>query len=209
MAHVDPKKILEKFDHLLDSSKKETEIQSFLEEYPFLLTSGYYPEGGIVISQLPLGADFKVDFAYVVILNGGDFLHLVEIERPDLEMFTSKNEFTQEFNHAVQQIHDWSQWCSENREHLTNVLLQLLNGNRSWFHPYPRLTLIAGRRNQLSNDRRKRRFAAKANALSREMNLSTYDDLMDSLGFTRYGDISKVDVDVRTHIYKNQRFEQK
>jgi hypothetical protein len=209
MAEIDPRNILERFGRLLDSSRKESDIQSFLEEYPFLLTSGYYPAGGVVISKLPLGADFRVDFAYLLILNGGDCLHLIEIERPDLEMFTAGDEFTQEFNHAVQQIHDWGQWCDENREYLTNVLAQLLDENRSWFHPYPRLTLVAGRRSQLSNDRRKRRFAAKANALNREMKLSTYDDLMDGLGFARYGDLSRVDVDVRTHIYKAQGFEPK
>ena len=209
MSLIDPKEVLETFGYLLDTSRKEAEIQSFLEEYPFLLTSGYFPAGGIVVSQLPLGADFRVDFAYLLVLNGGDFLHLIEIERPDLEMFTGKDEFTQEFNHAVQQIHDWGQWCGENREYLTNVLAQLLCGNRSWFHPYPHLTLVAGRRRQLSNDRRKRRFAAKANSLSREMKLSTYDDLMDGLGFARHGDLSRVDVSVRTHIYKGQRFEPK
>lgn len=209
MPLIDPKEVLYKFRCLLDKSRKETEIQSFLEEYPFLLTSGYFPAGGIVISQLPLGADFRVDFAYLLVLNGGDFLHLVEIERPDIEMFTRKDEFTQEFNHAVQQIHDWAQWCVENREYLTNVLAQLLDGNRSWFHPYPRLTLVAGRRSQLSNDKRKRRFAAKANSLSREMKLSTYDDFMDGMGFARYGDFSRVDVGVRTHVYKSQKFEPK
>ncbi|KAA3615839.1 MAG: DUF4263 domain-containing protein [Calditrichaeota bacterium] len=209
MGKINPKITLDDFSILLNKSKKETEIQSFLEKFPFLLTSGYYPESGAVISQLPLGADFRVDFAYLVVLNGGDFLHLVEIERPDLEMFTSKDEFSQEFNHAVQQIHDWAQWCSENREYLINVLQQLINGGRSRFRPYPRLTLIAGRRKQLSNDRRKRRYTAKSNALSRDMNLSTYDDLIDSLGFARYGDISRVNVNVKTHIYSSQGFKPK
>ena len=39
---------------------------------------------------------------------------LVEIERPDRHVFTLKGEFSQEFNHACQQVEQWQGYVSEN-----------------------------------------------------------------------------------------------
>ena len=190
----------DKFAALLESSDSEAEVQRFLEEHPWMLSGHDH-----LVTQLPLGAEFRVDFAYAWRGNGGDFLNLIEIERPDLEIFNSNDEFSQPFNHAVQQIVDWSGWCTQNRSYLTGVIKELLDPvskdiDFSVEYLVPGFTLIAGRRAQISNVVRKRRFVARANSVSRTMRIQTYDDFLDSV--RRNGGAPNV----RCIRYKGQKF---
>ena len=100
--------IIDKFCDLLDEADNERDIQLFLEQNPFLLTLGYRPEGNYVISQLPLGADYRADFAFVISLNSGTFVHLIEIESPTLNILTASGDFAAAYNHVCQQIRDWT-----------------------------------------------------------------------------------------------------
>src|SRR5215510_4908079 len=74
----------EKFKTLLDKSSNEAEIQHFLEQKPWLLCC--VPDTP-VLSQFPLGADYRCDFVFFSSSSFGDFIHLVEIESPGLQVF--------------------------------------------------------------------------------------------------------------------------
>lgn len=173
--------VVEKFRLLLDSAHNEADIQSFIEQHPWMLTSH-----GPVVAQLPLGSEFRVDFAFGVRANGGDFLNLIEIERPDMEIFNANDEFSQSFNHSIQQIIDWSEWCARNRPYVHGLIGPLFSPMAThtvFFSDFtvPRVKLIAGRREQISNERRKRRFVARAGSLERTLEIQTYDDFVDSI----------------------------
>lgn len=108
---TDYKQVIKDLEKLIDSNVKEREIQPFLEKYPWLLT-GTHPTYE-VISQFPLGSDFRCDFVYFFSWSSGNFIQMIEIESPQLEIFNTKDEFTQGFNHALQQLEDWSNWVDQ------------------------------------------------------------------------------------------------
>jgi hypothetical protein len=189
------------FRLLLDTSSSEADVQAFLEKHPWMLTV----HSRTVVTQLPLGSEYRVDFAYSRSANAGHFLSLIEIERPDMEVFNANDEFSQPFNHAVQQVIDWNEWCTRNPQYLADLAAPLFGSLDDGYkrYPgflYPRIELIAGRRSQLSNKRRKSRFVARANSLQRTMTILTYDDFLDSM------DIPSAIPDVVCVRYNNQRF---
>ena len=196
--------VIDRFRETLDSAANEHDVQVFLEQNPFLLTLGYRPQGGCVISQMPLGADFRADFAFVIGLNSGTFVHLVEIESPTLDMFTASGDFSAGYNHAFQQIQDWTQWCESNCDYLANTISDALGKRACWERLIPHFRLIAGRRRELQDRRRKERFVARANSLNRSIGLATYEDLIDSCSFAVYGCLEHVKTDVSCVAYRNQ-----
>lgn len=165
-----------KFKTLLRQSSSERPSQRFLEKHPKLLLFGVGgpAQDNIVISQFPLGPDFRADFAYLAIRTGRDVLTLVEIESPKLKIFGAKDEFSQAFNHALQQLEDWSRWCKDNRQTLLNMFASLKLSNPI----VPEFRLIAGRRHQVNNPRRKRRYSEKVSSLAHGFSFSTYDSMI-------------------------------
>lgn len=160
------------------------------------------PYGPIVVTQLPLGAEFRADFAYFERLNQGDMVYLIEIEQPDMAIFNANDEFSQAYNHAIQQITDWTEWCGCNRQYLIKLTATIFGSTRRYSSDYLVLktTLIAGNRNQISNERRKRRFVARASSLDRTMTLRTYYDFLDHIYITSHTP------DVRCLRYNNQTY---
>jgi hypothetical protein len=175
-------KLLSGLRTLIDAQAREAELQAFLEENPLLISALFYriPEGNVLVSQFPLGADYRADFAYVT--HGwteGTILHLVEIERPGLRLFTNADEFTAEANHAFQQLHDWASWCSVQRESLLHTLAPLLRERRFLFHFSVYCHLIAGRRSQTLTPRRQKRLTTRANLKRETFRLHTWDGFLE------------------------------
>src|SRR4051794_7200332 len=112
MAELFAPQIIDNLRNLIEVATTEAPIQEYLEKYPFLVSGSSRVKGKVVISQFPLGADFKADFAYVISNSGGTYLVLIEIERPDMRIFLDNDEFTQPYNHAFQQLQDWASWCT-------------------------------------------------------------------------------------------------
>ena len=110
---------------LIETASREGELQTFLEKNPWLLVRSH-AVGNFVISQFPLGSDHRSDFAIFYQHSAGNVIQLVEIESPRLQIFNAKDEFSQPFNHSIQQLEDWSGWCRRSRDHLDGVLEPLL-----------------------------------------------------------------------------------
>jgi hypothetical protein len=172
--------VLNELKLLIDTAQTEAPIQAFLEENPYLVIGVNDAILSMLISQFPLGAEFRADFAFVSYDSAGTYLHLIEIERPTLHIFVDTDEFSQPFNHAVQQLQDWVLWCEMNQPYLQNVLEPLLQFGGSG-HLTPICRLIAGRRAELKNTKRKRRYSAKVNKSPRGIEISTYDRFLSSL----------------------------
>jgi len=107
--------IAERFNDLLQhENPRESLFQSFLEKYPeFLLTPfllNHHVHGSALISQFRLGTTLTADFAYLTKSSIKWRLVLVEIERPNIDLFLSNNDQitpTAAFNKRIAQIHEW------------------------------------------------------------------------------------------------------
>jgi hypothetical protein len=201
-------KVLKKLKNLINTSHTEAPIQRFLENNPYIVIGINDATLNMLISQFPLGSEFRADFAFVNYDSSGTYLHLIEIERPTLHIFVGKDEFSQPFNHAVQQLQDWMLWCEMNQTYLQNVLEPLLQFGSSGTHLTPICKLIAGRRAELTNVKRKRRYSAKVNKSPRGVEISTYDRFLSSLPIGTFLDASETDY-AKCVTYKDQGFFEK
>ena len=198
--------LLSRLRSLIESQPRETELQAFLEENPVLITalSSRIPEEEVIVSQLPLGADYRVDFAFVTYgATEGTILHLVEIERPGLQLFTNADEFTAEANRAFQQLHDWSLWCDDQRQLLLRMLAPLLT-RCSTYHFSLRCYLIAGRRSQVSTSRRQNRLTMRANLKRESFDFGTWDGFLEGAERIRHRYSNDQNDRFRCVVYKTQ-----
>jgi hypothetical protein len=114
------------FRKLLEATDSEREIQSFLEGHPHLLLDFLMPSNAAVITQFPLGTDFISDFAFVHNDSGGNYIDLMELEHPKSLIFNQDGSFSQQFNHALQQIQDWTAHCRIHQEVLVRQIRPLI-----------------------------------------------------------------------------------
>ena len=162
------------------------EVQKHLEAKPWLLTGAHSLDPPLVISQFQLGSDFRPDFVFFWHNSGGDFIELIEIESPKLCAFNASDEFSQPFNHALQQVRDWPNWILQNQRALEESMEPLFD--HGWIMGFPtfrraKLFLVAGRRDELQGKpKRKARWEAKVADLSTlGATLRTWDGFASSL----------------------------
>jgi hypothetical protein len=110
-------------------------------------------------------------------------LYLIEIEDPQKKIFTSANNFTESFNKALQQVHDWMSWAAKNRDYFLQLYGDLEHqfGGNEQSMLFARGVLVYGRREQVEQNviRRERWSQKKANELSTRVEVMTYDGLIE------------------------------
>lgn len=184
--------LLNELAALLDGENvSEQIVQSYLERHPEILVANHTPNPRCVISQFPLGPDFRCDFAFYTYPSFGMMLHLTEIESPRLEPFTGGDEFSSQFNHAFQQLEDWSGWVKQNRDaiyHLVQPLVTAGYGPQAPHFDDVFLDLVIGRRRHLSNARRKRRWTERVARLPRLTSVRTWDGFIESRRDRRFSE---------------------
>jgi hypothetical protein len=171
---------------LLRSGAREAELQKHLERHPSLVAAEHAIWPFAVISKLPLGADFVTDFVYFWSNSTGTHAMLTEIEAPTLRVFTEDDQFTSDFNRALQQLRDWRRWCADNHETLDNTFEPLSDidefGGVVPSFRYVHTRLIAGRRKEvLADARRRSRWETLVNDVIGERYLRTWDGFAESL----------------------------
>lgn len=166
-------------------------MQKHLEKHPWLLTGNRHVDENLVLSQFDLGGNYRTDFAYFWSNSGGDFLQLIEIERGGIPVFTSRDEFTSDFNHALLQISDWPDWFLRNPQKVEQCLEPLFDNG--WIMGFPsyhhvKATLIAGRRaDVLANEKRRNRWEKiVSDQASMHAELRTWDGFLESLPIISY-----------------------
>jgi hypothetical protein len=192
------------FRKLLEAADSEREIQSFLEVHPHLLLDFLMPSKASIIPQFPLGPDFRSDFAFVHNDSGGNYLDLLELENPKVRLFNQDGSFSQQFNHALQQVQDWIGYCHSHKELLMRQIRPLIKYLKS-DNLYPMGILVMGRREELSNKQRQERYEARLHQLPRGIQFRTYDGFMErmeaSKQWSKYSSES-----IRCVRYKGQQF---
>lgn len=167
----------------LKANPSEPEVQDFLERHPALLPGLMDLHNGplhdVLITKLPLGSDYKTDFAFVTRHSMALQFTFVEIEAPSKTVFNKDGSFTQEFNHSRQQVADWVAW---GQKHMS-VLLEMFSPmfetyNAAEDQKNVRAYLVYGRREEVEADRfRKERWQSIQLSTDKSVIVMTYDRL--------------------------------
>lgn len=130
--------LIEKFKQLIDfpqadGTKKEQEIQNFLEDNSVLIPTpnrlNHQVNLGAIISKFPLGNRYITDYVYISKSSDRWNVVFVEIELPDKTIFTkAKNQVnaTSKFNEALNQVRSWQIYLNEHRQEIIKQLEPLL-----------------------------------------------------------------------------------
>lgn len=98
---------------LLASEPAEEALQQYLQGNPHFLMSlfGSSDDGDLALFAKPrVGTSYIADFGLLLYGQGGAGLHLVEIERSSVPLFTSKGTPSRYLQAALGQVDDWHQW---------------------------------------------------------------------------------------------------
>lgn len=157
------------------SNADESSMQRYIEGHPYLLTGiSAHISFNLVVSQFQLGNVFRADFAWINQRSFGPKLHLLEIESPKLQMFNKNGDFSQGYNHAVQQLRDWHHWTTKNSSYLEDVLAPLGVSRDLRIE----CQLIAGRTSDLESEKTKRRYGSFQDELQSWMCARTWDGFL-------------------------------
>ncbi len=154
--------LLQTFQELLETARREEEVQRFLASHPELL----YPDYLDCHPKLKLGEDLVTDYVVLVQSASGPEHVFVEIERPNKPVFTEKGWFHHQFTQAKDQLLQWSTWITNNHQYLERKLPNL---GTPVFH------LVIGRGNKMTSQHRAT-IQAEFSGTSRRF--STYDDVV-------------------------------
>ncbi len=148
------------FQRLIDEEQHEEKYQEYIKQNPVFID----PLSSDVVDKHRFGSDLIVDF--VIETLRGEYI-LVEIEKPQDEIFTSSNDFTSKFSHAFGQVIDFINWVEENIAYAERKLPGISS---------PKGLLIMGRSIGMSDIqvRKLRRFNRNSNSII----VLTYDDII-------------------------------
>lgn len=105
-AFAEWKKIYDKFENKLENYKKETEIRQFLTENSWILSMVFGSNEGVVFSEYRLRPRQQTDH---LVVNGRSLymrITLIELKKPDVNIFKKRGGTTSDFNTSYQQTID-------------------------------------------------------------------------------------------------------
>lgn len=144
------------------TERDEGTPQRVLTSHPILFGAEYLE----VKPKYRLGSEFEMDFALVHVCGHVD---LVEIEPPTMRLFNKKGNPKECLVHAEQQVLDWLDWIDRHNAYARDVTAGMIR---------PRGFVVIGRRSSLS-PLEKVKLARRNNALRGEIEIMTYDDILD------------------------------
>ncbi|MFT8245921.1 Shedu immune nuclease family protein [Roseomonas sp. BN140053] len=160
-----------------DEALAESDFQAFMERHPWLARrpTDHSPGNG-VIRQFELETRRKPDFAYLWERSGRNTLVLVEIERPSKRIFTQADEFTAEFNQAVNQAQRWLDAHAEIINPAGPLAMAAHRRLNIANQPIGRSAiLIFGRRSEINTPQRQADWSRRREELSARVDLYTFD----------------------------------
>ena len=183
----DPK-LIRQFEELIDAvPASENALQDFLEKHTEFLVTPFLRHNqsislNCIISKLKVGP-WNTDFVYLSKSTDGWNLILVELKRPDKQLFHKKSLHLTphgDFNKALAQIQSWRDEWDKNPEELLRALRPLLvpvSLERPSITAY--YVMIIGRKEQYVHDDAKRRRLDSYRG-SHNLQVMTFDTLLDN-----------------------------
>ena len=151
----------------------EEEVHQFLVEYPVFIPA-WFPYENTIFSKLKLGNQHTVDFAHARTNTPGATWHLIEIEKPQDQLFTKAGNPTAKLTHAMRQLQDWYGWFIEERDFVFRRFphQSFMREAGLW---KPELWLVIGRRASVADS--DRRLLQRLN--EGHIMIKTFDSLLD------------------------------
>lgn len=147
----------------LDGATDERQVHRFLEQNPVLLPrpldvgAGHQgPAGGILFTEIALqgiGKNRRPDFMWISTTSTTVTPVFIEIEMPNRPYFNAKQDFTQPFLHACDQLDQWRDWWNKGENQLwfkQEVLTPVIDPRGRAIRP--KYALIYGRSAEFDND---------------------------------------------------------
>lgn len=194
------KKMFDDFSVLLETCKKEEEINQFLKKHQYILINCFLPMVGniAVFSKPKLGNDFIPDFVIFNLVSGHIDLIFIELKKPTSKAYTKQGVDSRYLTQAKKQISQWESWLLDNIFCFIKYIEKKLVNHTGLFHFYenydftdeldtskyfysyqPRISykIIIGRRRDLNSEQNKRRNA-EFNMTVGSVEIVTYDRLL-------------------------------
>jgi hypothetical protein len=130
------------------TTASEEDFHQYMVRYPALIPA-WLPQNNVIYSKFRLGSQHVADFAFCRDDSPGFRWHFIEIERPKDRLFNRAGDPTARLAHAIRQLHDWSAWFQENRDHVAKYFPHAERAVRFGLAD-PHLTLVIGRREQIN-----------------------------------------------------------
>ena len=170
---------------VLDSAKKENDIQNYIKEnkkwfIPASIFEDYdfgHHEAYISVEQ-PLGAEYKADYMLLGRNSIGHHIVLVKFENVNVDFrLQNSNMETEAVRKGMTQINDWKRWMDNNRPYfLQSCGLSDIGRNiPTWGITY---CLVVGRRKRLDETSNQMRGQIQ---FERGVHIITYDRLVDNI----------------------------
>lgn len=173
---------------LLDEGLPEQRYQEFIERNTALVPREFEQNHGIhlsiVLRKLGFGADYVSDLFYLSKSSDDWHAVFVELEKPTTKFFKQgSNEFSAEFQLALQQINEWRAWLDRpgNKDAFLNNDVRVIRVPRHMaVNPTDfKFVLVTGRRSEYEgNDIRRSLVRAQERA---DFKILTYDSLVENL----------------------------
>lgn len=153
-------RLINNFEQLIGQKHPEEIFQQFLNDNPVLID----PLASQIIPKQKLGIEYVTDF---VIRKLDNEYVLVEIEKPQDEIFTRTDDFTAQFTHAIGQIIDFQAWVEQHSEYARSHMPCISS---------PKGLLVIGRRIKLTENQIKK--LNRYNLSLQNIRVLTFDDLV-------------------------------
>jgi hypothetical protein len=192
----------DRLKRVLDNATGEQEILRWLKsdsENALVLARAFSDSsvGNKIIAEFSFGTDFKADFVLFAPFSGGFDIHFIEIEPPNVPLYTKKGVHAERLATAIKQIQDWKIFVDANRDAVIHELDKAAKrkkfvfgepgeqivDNTGWplYHPKAFLTwryhIVIGRRRSLSDEGLQRK-ASSEDTLN--VQIATFDRLLDN-----------------------------
>lgn len=193
---------------LVNSGAKESETQEFLEQHPIILLhailDGFYPVASTraaLFAKVQLGSEYEVDFAYCSGNSIGVWWTFIELERPNVPIFTKSGDPSKYLTHAIRQVTNWQAWLADHTEYAYSNLMELVrNSPGKWYWQAAlrrpsKMLIVIGRRSALT--RETNRLRAQLCDDNPWLEIITYDRLFDDYYRDKKEDLDAAKDEVR------------
>jgi hypothetical protein len=112
--------LAEELETLIDSSTTERPIVRWLKQkenaWILPLAVKMFPLGKYALPEFPFGTDYRADFVVMGPFSGGFDIQFIEMEPPNVPLFTGAGKPAERFAGALAQVRDWKIYVDKNRD---------------------------------------------------------------------------------------------
>jgi len=105
------------------SNDSEIELLAVLKKNSFLFYDLYFRKHGVqpIFHEVNFGAKLRCDFAWLNDNSSGPEWVIVEIEKPEMRLFTKAEKPAAELNNALEQVRSWDRYFKEHRDEARRI----------------------------------------------------------------------------------------